>query len=78
MVHQFLRGFSKMKNKYYKTCEICGANLDPNEICTCLQDAKEEKECADINKKVSATVKLLSVGKRGKNARINKTKIRGT
>ncbi len=67
-----------MKNKYYKTCEICGANLDPNEKCTCQQEAKEEKERAEINKKVSAITQFLAIGRSAKNARRNKTEARGT
>ena len=25
----------RMKNTYYKTCERCGAHLDPGEKCDC-------------------------------------------
>lgn len=25
----------------YKTCPLCGANLDPNERCTCREEKKE-------------------------------------
>ena len=28
------KGITKMK-KYYWTCPLCGANLDPNEKCDC-------------------------------------------
>ena len=30
---------------YYRTCPICGANLDPGEICDC-QDKKEAAQGA--------------------------------
>ncbi len=35
---------------YYRTCQICGARLDPGERCDCDQEPKqtkreEEKEC---------------------------------
>lgn len=26
---------------YFKKCEICGANLDPGEKCTCEQERKQ-------------------------------------
>lgn len=26
---------------YYHTCELCGANLDPNEKCDCREEGKE-------------------------------------
>lgn len=35
------------KNKYYRTCPTCGANLDPGEIC---EDCKEKEN--DDNKKI--------------------------
>ena len=24
---------------YYKTCPLCGANLDPGEVCECKEEA---------------------------------------
>lgn len=38
------------KPKYYHTCPICGANLDPGETCRCTdretraEEIKEEKK----------------------------------
>ena len=32
----------RVKRKYYDTCSICGANLDPGEPCDC----QKEKERA--------------------------------
>lgn len=55
-----------MKNRYFKVCELCGATLDPNEKCTCVKERKEAKEKAEIDKKVSATLKILSFGRKGK------------
>lgn len=31
-------------NKYYWTCPLCGANLDPGERCDCEEEEKEVKE----------------------------------
>ena len=53
----------KSERKYFKICDICGASLNPNEKCTCIQEAKREKERAEIDKKVAATLKLFSFGK---------------
>lgn len=62
MVHQFLRGFSKMKNRYYKVCEICGSNLDPGEKCTCLKEKKEQEDEKAIKQKVNAFLHLSKLG----------------
>lgn len=53
---------------YYNICEKCGATLDPGEKCTCIEDAKRQKEEAKIDKMVSFTKMLLqnSKNKRGK------------
>lgn len=33
------------KKTYYHTCKICGANLDPGELCDCINEkTKTEKE----------------------------------
>ncbi len=55
-----------MAKQYFKICELCGATLDPNEKCTCIQEAKEEQQRAEIDKKVAATLKIFSFGKKGK------------
>jgi len=41
------------KRTYYHTCEYCGANLDPGEICDCIK-----KENSYKNK----TIKIISTG----------------
>lgn len=51
---------------YYHQCELCGANLDPGERCTCVEDARREAIAKDIEKKAQATMQLL-IGKRGAN-----------
>lgn len=51
---------------YYKICDICGANLDPGEKCTCVEDAKREIIEKDLQQKVQATMQLVLTGKRGK------------
>lgn len=28
---------------YYKTCNICGCNLDPGEVCDCEEKGKENE-----------------------------------
>ena len=28
---------------YYRTCDICGSNLDPNETCDCKEKSKENE-----------------------------------
>ncbi len=28
----------------YRTCPHCGANLDPEEKCDCLEEAEDQKE----------------------------------
>lgn len=55
-----------MGKQYFKICELCGATLDPNEKCTCIKEAKEEKERAEIDKKVAATLKIFSFGRKKK------------
>lgn len=32
-----------MKQTYYKTCPICGANLDPGEHCDCIGQGEQER-----------------------------------
>ena len=52
---------------YYNVCEICGANLDPGEKCTCQEDARAEAEQKEIKRRADAFIKLLNYGKkRGK------------
>lgn len=38
-----------MRNKYYKTCDKCGANLDPGERCNCEEEKGEERAQANAN-----------------------------
>lgn len=51
---------------YYHKCDLCGANLDPGEKCTCVEDAKREIIAKEIQQKVKATMLLSTFGKRGK------------
>ena len=30
----------RVKRKYYDTCSLCGANLDPGEPCDCQKEKK--------------------------------------
>ena len=55
-----------MGKQYFNICELCGATLDPNEKCTCVEEAKEKQEQAEIENKVSAFLKMLSYGKGGR------------
>lgn len=48
---------------YYWTCPLCGANLDPDEHCTC----DEEKSIAPVREYSSVTA-LISHSKAYKNA----------
>lgn len=29
---------------YFRTCLLCGSNLDPNEVCDCQTTAKKNEE----------------------------------
>lgn len=51
---------------YYHKCDLCGANLDPGEKCTCIEDAKREQVAKRIQQQVKATMYLALCGKRGK------------
>lgn len=51
---------------YYYKCDLCGANLDPGEKCTCVEDAHREAIAKQIQQKVKATMLLSTFGKRGK------------
>ena len=31
-----------MKRTYYKTCEFCGSNLDPAEVCDCQKEREKD------------------------------------
>jgi len=44
---------------YYNVCDLCGANLDPGEKCTCVEDAKREAQEAKTKKAVDFTMQLL-------------------
>ena len=51
-----------MKHTYYRTCPICGANLDPGEKCTCTAEAKggdTMNENIDRTGYIEAITKLL-------------------
>ena len=57
---------------YYSVCEKCGANLDPGEKCTCVEDAKAEAEHKEIKRRADVFMQLISINsnkqksKRGK------------
>lgn len=34
---------AKMRDRYFKTCDKCGANLDPGERCDCEEATGEER-----------------------------------
>lgn len=37
-----------MKQPYYKTCPVCGAHLDPGELCDCMgREYQQERGAAD-------------------------------
>lgn len=56
---------------YFRVCEICGANLDPGEKCTCEQERKEAQEQQIINKQVNAFLQIARCGN-GSNKKSNK------
>ena len=60
---------------YFKKCEICGANLDPGEKCTCVPVRKQEENEKIISKQVNAIMQLLNIG-RGKNGSTKRTRKR--
>lgn len=35
------KGGEHMKHTYYRTCPMCGSNLDPGEQCDCEQKGSE-------------------------------------
>ena len=39
---------------YYRTCDRCGANLDPGEVCTCEQEEKEARGEKDSGTQITA------------------------
>ena len=49
---------------YYNTCELCGANLDPGEKCTCVEDAKAEAERKEVKRLADLTLQLMKTGKK--------------
>jgi predicted nucleic acid-binding Zn ribbon protein len=52
---------------YYNVCEICGANLDPGEKCTCQEEAKAEEIRKEAKRKADVFLILQNYGKkRGK------------
>lgn len=51
-----------MKHAYFRTCPICGANLDPGEKCTCtaeLNGGDFVSESTDRTGYIEAITKLL-------------------
>ncbi len=54
---------------YYKTCDICGASLDPGEKCTCEEEAREEALNKEIQKRTSAFIYLNTCGRSQKTVR---------
>lgn len=38
-----------MKRQYFKICAICGAHLDPGEVCDCEIDNLTSKGCENID-----------------------------
>lgn len=56
----------------YRECELCGASLDPNEKCTCREEAAEARREADVKRRASVTAMLMGPKKapgRGKKKR---------
>ena len=49
---------------YYHKCDLCGANLDPGEKCTCIEDAKREVRDKQVKKAVAVTMQLFGNSKR--------------
>jgi len=66
-----------MRNHYYKTCDNCGANLDPNETCDCqkmeptvsisetfivgFDSCKTDKSCLQVSKVTNGTLRVTNV-----------------
>lgn len=50
-----------MKHTYFRTCPICGANLDPGEKCTCTAELKGGEHMNDTDRTgyIEAITKLL-------------------
>lgn len=51
-----------MKHTYFRTCPVCGANLDPGEKCTCTAEPKggdTMNENIDRTGYIDAITKLL-------------------
>lgn len=51
-----------MKHTYFRTCPICGANLDPGEKCTCTAERRGGvfvNESTDRSSYIAAITKLL-------------------
>lgn len=48
---------------YYNICDLCGATLDPGEKCTCVEDARKEKESEKLKKMVEFTKTLIQNSK---------------
>lgn len=51
---------------YYNVCEICGANLDPGEKCTCVEDARAEAEQKEIKRRADVFMQLISISNKKK------------
>ena len=44
---------------YYRPCPLCGANLDPNEICDCIEKAAPGAETS-VSGKGNISVDIIS------------------
>ena len=53
-----------MKKQFYNVCSLCGANLDPNEKCSCVKDAQREKTEKEAKKMADVFIKLANIKRR--------------
>lgn len=37
---------------YYRKCNLCGANLDPDEKCDCLEDQERTQAKREVKKEI--------------------------
>lgn len=45
--------YNTAKRTYYHTCEYCGANLDPNELCDCMKEKNTRQSIINLNYKTN-------------------------
>lgn len=62
------------QHTYYRTCERCGALLDPNEICTCARDQRRNSHSytiaeADLDLKAKERIAEIRANLQGMNSR---------